>query len=61
MPKIEAEIITFFLSVVFAMLGLAHLLFTSKVYTPLWIASFIFLLATVGVDLIDRIEFEEKQ
>ena len=59
MPKIEAEIITFFLAIVFAMLGLAHFLFTNEAYTPLWIASFIFLLATVGMDLINRIEFKQ--
>lgn len=59
MPKIEAEILTFFIAVVFAMLGLAHYIFTGQFYAPLWVASFIALLVTVGIDLIDRVEFKE--
>ena len=52
--NIKAEIITFAISLAFAIIGLFdYLVFVKPHYLP-WIASFISLLATVGILIIER-------
>ena len=52
--KIDAEIVTFTISIMFALLGIFDYLIFSEPYYPLWIVSFIALLATVGMWVIER-------
>lgn len=54
--KLTPEFITFFMSCVFALLGVFNYLAADQVWVPLWIVSFISLLATVGIDVIERLE-----
>ena len=53
--KLEAELITFTISIMFALLGVADYLIFSEPYYPLWIISFIALLATVGLEVVERL------
>lgn len=60
MNSISAQIITFFLSACFALAGVFNYLVTDKIWPLLWISSFICLLATVGLDVVDRIIIERR-
>jgi len=55
--KIESEIITIFLSMSLAVIGLITYILTDHIFTPIWLASFIALIATVLIDVINRVEF----
>jgi len=55
--KIESEIITIFLSMSLAVIGLITYILTDHIFTPIWLASFVALIATVLIDVINRVEF----
>ena len=52
--KIEAKLVVFILALFFTMLGIFDYLIFEEPYYPLWIASFIALLATVGIGIINN-------
>ena len=54
--KVSAEFITFFISCVFALLGVFNYLVGETIWAGLWILSFLSLLATIGIDVIERLE-----
>jgi uncharacterized membrane protein len=56
--KIEAEILTIFVAVLFAALGVSSYGLGGDFYGVFFIVSYIALLITVLIDLIDRIEIE---
>ena len=58
--KIEAEIITMFISIVFALLGFFIWLFSGDVFAWIWITSFLGLLGSYTINLVDRIQFEQE-
>ena len=58
--KIEAEIITMFIAIVFALLGFFIWLFSGDVFAWIWITSFIALLFSHAINLVDRLEFEQE-
>jgi len=58
--KIEAEIITMFISIVFALLGFFIWLFTGGWVMGVWATSFAALLFSCMINLVDRIEFEQE-
>ena len=58
--KLEAEAITFFICAAFMLLGILDYIFLEEVFIPLWIISFSSLVATIGIDVIGRIDFEFK-
>ena len=58
--KLEAEAITFFICAAFALLGLFNHIFYDEPFLPFWIVSFFSLVATIGIDVIGRIDFEFK-
>ena len=55
--KLEAEAITFFICAAFALLGTFNYIFSEEPFIPLWIVSFLSLVATIGIDVINRIDF----
>lgn len=58
--KIEAEIITMFIAIVFALLGFFIWLFSGDVFAWIWITSFLGLLVSYTINLVDRIQFEQE-
>jgi 4-hydroxybenzoate polyprenyltransferase len=57
--KIELQAITFFISAMMSLAGLFSYM-AGHIFPLLWITAFICLLATVGIDLIDRMEVERR-
>lgn len=51
--KVEAKMVTFIIALFFTLLGIADYLIFNEPYYPLWIASFIALLVTVGIGVIE--------
>lgn len=58
--KIEAEIITMFISICFALLGIFIWLFAKEIFVWIWIVSFLALLVSYTINLVDRIHFEQE-
>lgn len=56
--KVAPEFITFFISCVFALIGIFNYLLADTLWPPFWIVSFVALLATIGVDVISRLDVE---
>lgn len=56
--KVDAQIITMFIAVTFALLGMFSYFLGGKSFTAFFVVSHIALLITVLIDVIDRIEIE---
>lgn len=52
---INAKFITFAVSLILAVIGLFEYIASTKPYLPLWVASFISLMATVGIGMADEV------
>jgi len=58
--KISADFITFFISCVFTLAGVLNYYTAEHIWPLLWIVAFISLLATVGIDVIERFHIEKR-
>ena len=58
--KASPEFITFFISCVFALMGVFNYFLADNIWPPLFIVSFIALLATIGIDVIERLHIEKR-
>ena len=58
--KISADFITFFISCVFTLAGIFNYFMAEHIWPLLWIMAFISLLATIGIDVIDRFHIEKR-
>lgn len=56
--RIESEVLCIVISVIFAAIGLFTYAISSQVYAPVWIMSFIALLAANIIDVVNRMYFD---
>lgn len=58
--KVSADLITFFVSCVFTLAGIWNYFLADHIWPALWIFAFISLLATIGIDVIERFHIEKR-
>lgn len=61
MKNIEFQLLTYVITILFMVIGLSTYFITGKIYAPAWMASFVALVVTYGLDIVDRIEIEGEE